>query len=375
VVLLVGALLLGRSLIRLLNTDLGVDADRVVTASLGLSLNRDLTGAQQAALVNRVLDDVRTLPGVIATGIGTVLPPTKSRIVLTLRATNAVSYQAAAIPATPGYFPALAARLVKGRLFTDADDENHPPVMIMSVETAQHFFGNGDPIGRTLSLPVFRDGATHNADMTLVGVIADVKYSGLERPADNAIFRPFAQQPWPNVYLIARTKNDTRALVSALQRRITQVDPGIVVTAVKSLDDVVLDAAAQPRLRTLLTAGLATLTLLLAAVGLYGVISRSVTQRTNEFGIRMALGARPIDIVRMVVREGMLLAGIGVALGSALGYVAARLLATLLFGITPTDVVSFTLAGGCLLVFALGASYLPARKATRVDPAIALRAE
>jgi putative ABC transport system permease protein len=222
---------------------------------------------------------------------------------------------------------------------------------------------------------VFRDGATHNADMTLVGVIADVKYSGLERPADNAIFRPFAQQPWPNVYLIARTKDDTRALVLALQRRITQVDPGIVVTAVKSLDDVVLDAAAQPRLRTLLTAGLATLTLLLAAVGLYGVISRSVTQRTNEFGIRMALGARSIDIVRMVVGEGMLLAGVGVALGSALGYVAARLFATLLFGITPTDVVSFTLAGGCSLVFALCASYLPARKATRVDPAIALRAE
>jgi len=375
VVLLVGALLLSRSLIRLLHTDLGVDVEHVVTASMGLSLNRDLTGAQQSALVNRVLDDMRTLPGVIATGIGTVLPPTESRIVLTLRGTNAVSYQAAAIPATPGYFPALGVRLVKGRLFTDGDDENQPPVMIMSVETAKHFFGDGDPIGRTLSLPVFRDGATHNADMTLVGVIAEVKYSGLERPADNSIFRPFAQQPWPNAYLLARTNGDTRALTSVLQRRIAQVDSGIVVSAVKSLDDVVLDAAAQPRLRTLLTAGLAFITLALAAVGLYGVISRSVTQRINEFGIRMALGATSADIVRMVVGEGMVLAVIGVALGSALGYVGARLLSTLLFGITPTDAVSFTLAAGCLLLFAMCASYLPARRATRVDPAVALRAE
>jgi putative ABC transport system permease protein len=375
VVLLVGALLLGRSLIRLLHTDLGVEVDHVVTASLGLSLNRDLTGAQQVALVNRVLEDARSLPELSATGIGTVLPPTESRIVLTLRGDNGIGYQAAAIPATPGYFPALGVRLVKGRLFSDVDDENHPPVMIMSTETARHFFGDGDPIGRTLSLPVFRDGATHNANMTLVGVIADVKYSGLERPADNAIFRPFAQQPWPNVYLIARTKDDTRALTSVLPRRIAQLDPGIVVSAVKSLDDVVLDAAAQPRLRTLLTAGLATLTLLLAAVGLYGVISRSVTQRTNEFGIRMALGATPIDIIRMVVGEGMVLAVFGVALGSALGYIGARLLATLLFGITPTDVISFTVAASCLLLFALIASYLPARRATEIDPANALRAE
>ena len=375
VVLLVGALLLGRSLIRLLHTDLGVDVDHVVTASLGLSLNRDLSGAQETALVNRVLDDVRTLPGVSVAGIGTVLPPTESRIVLTLRGTDAVSYQAAAIPATSGYFTALGVRLVKGRLFTDADNETQPPVMIMSVETARHFFGDGDPIGRTLSLPVFRDGATHNADMTLVGVIAEVKYSGLERPADNAIFRPFAQQPWPNVYLIARTKDDIRALTSVLQRRIAQVDPDMVVSAVKSLDDVVLDAAAQPRLRALLTAGLAFITLTLAAVGLYGVISRSVTQRTNEIGIRMALGATSGDIITMVVGEGMLLAIVGVSLGSALGYLAARLLTTLLFGVTPADAVSFALAASCLLLFALIASYLPARRATTVDPSVALRTE
>ncbi len=375
VVLLVGALLLGRSLIQLLNTDLGVEVDHVVTASMSVSLNRDLSSAQQIDVVNRVIDDVRTLPGVSTAGVGTVLPPTESRIVLTLRGDQGLSYQAAAIPATPGYFSALGVRLLKGRFFTDADDENHPPVMIMSADAARHFFGDGDPLGRTLALPVFKDGKTSNATMTLVGVIADVKYSGLEHPADNSIFRPYVQQPWPNVFLIARTNGDPGTLTSILQRRIAQVDPAMVVSKVSTLDDVVLNAAAQPRLRTLLTAGLAVLTLALAAVGLYGVISRSVTQRTNEIGIRMALGATSNNIIALVLREGMTLAAAGVVLGVAISYVGARLMTALLFGIAPTDAVSFALASGSLLLFALAASYLPARRATAIEPVVALRAE
>jgi putative ABC transport system permease protein len=211
--------------------------------------------------------------------------------------------------------------------------------------------------------------------MTLVGIIAEVKYSGLARPADNSIFRPFAQQPWPNVFLIARTQGDSRTITSALQRRITQVDPAIVVSRVSPLDAVVLDAAAQPRLRTMVIGGLAGLALALAAVGLYGVISRSVTQRTNEIGIRMALGATWTDIVSMVVGEGMALAVAGVVLGIAISYAATRALATFLYGITPTDAVSFGLASMSLLLFALIASYLPARKASRIDPAVALRGE
>ena len=373
VVLLVGSLLLGRSLVRLLHTDLGVEVDHAVTASLSLSSNRDLTAVQQLAVANRVVDDVRTFPGVSVAGIGTVLPPAESRIVLTLRGDNAISYQAAAIPATPGYFQALGIRLLKGRFFTDADDENHPPVMIMSADTARHFFGEGDPLGRTLSLPVFKDGKTGNRTMTLVGVIAEVKYSGLEKAADNSIFRPFAQQPWPNVFLIARTQGDTHALTAALQRRIAQVDPAIVVTKVSPLDAVVLDAAAQPRLRTTVIGGLAGLALALAAVGLYGVISRSVTQRTNEIGVRMALGATWTDITTMVIGEGMVLAVAGVVLGIALSYASTRVLATFLYGITPTDAVSFGVASASLLLFALIASYLPARKASRIDPAVALR--
>jgi putative ABC transport system permease protein len=375
VVLLVGAILLGRSLARLLNTDLGVVTERVATASMNLSLDRELTGAQQAALVDRVIDRVRGLPGVTSAGIGTSLPPRESRILLTLRGQNAIDYQAAAIPVTPGYFPALGIRLLKGRFFTEADDGDHPHVMIMSADTARHFFGDGDPLGQTLSLPVFRDAAQRNATMTLVGVISDVKYSGLDRAADNAVYRPFAQQPWPNVFLVARTASNPAAVTTTLQRQIAGVDRAIAVSAVSTLGDVVLDAATQPRFRTLLLGTLAALALALAAVGLYGVVSYSVSQRNAEIGIRMALGATALDVVGMIVREGFVLAAAGVVIGVAGAYALSRTLEALLYGVAATDPASFIFASAVLFLFSLVASYLPARRATRIDPATALRAE
>jgi predicted permease len=375
VVLLVGAILLGRSLAGLLNTDMGVVTDRVATASMNLSLDRELTGAQQSALVDRVIDRVRGLPGVTSAGIGTSLPPRESRILLTLRGQNAVDYQTAAIPVTPGYFPALGIRLLKGRFFTEADDGDHPHVMIMSAGTAQHFFGDGDPLGQTLHLPVFRDGAQRNATMTLVGVIGDVKYSGLDRAADNAVYRPFAQQPWPNVFLVARTASNPAAITTTLQRQIAGVDRAIAVSSVSTLGDVVLDAAAQPRFRTLLLGTLAALALALAAVGLYGVVSYSVSQRNAEIGLRLALGATARDVMGMIVGEGFALGAAGVVIGVAGAYALSRTLQALLYGVAPTDPASFVFASAVVFLFSLVASYLPARRATRIDPATALRAE
>jgi len=375
IVLLVGAMLLGRSLVGLMRTDLGVVTNHVVTASMSLALNRELSGAQQIAITNRVLDRLRELPGVRSVGVGTSLPPKQSRILLSLRGNNAVDFQAAAVPATPGYFSTLGIRLLKGRLFTDADDADHPPVMIVTSDTARHFFGEGDPIGRTLSLPVFRDGVTRQRTITLVGIIGNVKYSGLERGPGSAIYRPFAQQPWPNLFLVARTDGDTTALRATLQRQIAEVDRAISTSSMSTLDDVVSEAAAQPRFRTLLLAALAALALALAAVGLYGVVSYSVSQRTAEIGIRMALGATASDVVRMIVGEGMWLELGGVALGIAGAYALSRTLATLLYGVDPTDPASFVFGSTFLVIFALLASYVPARRATRIDPAVALRAE
>ena len=380
VMLLVGALLLGRSLVRLLNTDIGVNTTGVVTATLDLAFDRDLTAASQTALVNRVLERIGGLPGVTATGAGTGLPPTAGRIILTLsrndeRTGVPGSYRAQAVPATPGYFSTLGIPLVRGRFFTDADNVDSPPTMIMTAGTARRFFGDGDPIGRTLGLPVIKDGVQTSAMMTLVGVIRDVKYSGLERPADDAIYRPFAQQPWPSLFLVARVERDEAALIAALEREIAAIDPGIQVSDVAALETVVADAAAQPRFRTWLLGAFAVLALSLAAVGLYGVLAYLVSQRTRELGIRIALGASERDVVRMIVGEGMIMAAMGVTSGAAGAYALAKMLAAVLYGVTPTDATSFVSAAGCVLPLAWLASYIPARRATAIDPAVALRAE
>jgi putative ABC transport system permease protein len=371
-------MLLGRSLFRVLETDLGVVTDRVATTSLSLDVDRQLTAAQQTALIDRVVETFRGVPGTEAVGVGASLPPHANRIILTMRRTGdagPVDYRAIAIPATPGYFSTPRIPLLRGRLFTEADDASRPQVIVMSAATARRFFGEGDPIGRTMSLPTFRDGAAAQAEMTLVGVIGDVKYSGLDQAPDDAVYRPFAQQPWPSVFLVARTAGDPASLAQTLRERLSRIDPALSVTAVNTLDDVISDEAAQPRFRTLVLAALAGLALTLAAVGLYGVVGYSVSQRTGEIGVRMAIGASATDIIMMIVREGMQMATVGVALGIAGAYALARLLTGLLYGVAPNDAPSFAIACLSLLLFALIATYSPAYRATRIDPSIALRAE
>jgi len=375
-VLLVGAALLGRSLARLMHTDLGVHSAGVVTASMNLAFGGRPTDAMALERVTRVLARISQLPGVTAAGAGTSLPPNASRIVVTLRrAGESVDYRAAAVVATPGYFDALGMRLVSGRLFTPGDDLDHPPVMIMNVDTAKRFFGPGDPIGRTLSLPVLRNGRNISEDMTLVGIVSNVKYSGLDAAADDAVYRPFAQQAWVAPYLVARTAGDPRGLVPVLGRAIAEADPGAVVSDVRSLDEIVSDAASAPRFRTLLLGAMAALALAIAIVGLYGVMAHSVAQRTKEVGIHMALGARRSAVLWMVLREGLAVAGAGVAAGVALSVLSTRLLRGLLYGVAPTDMVSYGIAAASLLTVAAIATYIPARHAAAVDPLIALRHE
>ena len=375
-VLLVGAALLGRSLVRLMHTDLGVDSAGVVTASMNLAFGGRPTDAVALERVTRVLARLSQLPGVTAAGAGTSLPPNASRIVVTLRrAGESVDYRAAGVVATPGYFDALGMRLVSGRLFTPGDDLDHPPVMIMNVDTAKRFFGPGDPIGRTLSLPVLRNGRNISQDMTLVGIVSNVKYSGLDAAADDAVYRPFAQQPWVAPYLVARTAGDPRGLVPVLGRAIAEADPGAVVSDVRSLDDIVSDAASAPRFRTLLLGAMAALALAMAIVGLYGVMAHSVAQRTKEVGIHMALGARQSAVLWMVLREGLAVAGAGVAAGVALSVLSTRLLRGLLYGVAPTDTVSYGVAAASLFAVAAIATYIPARHAAAVDPLMALRHE
>jgi putative ABC transport system permease protein len=379
VVLLVSASLLGRSLVSLLRTDMGIVPDRVATASINLAMGRTLTSAQQADLVARIVDRIAGSPGVVAAGAGTSRPPDVSRMRLTMtrpgQASVRASYQAAAVPVTPGYFQALGIQLQRGRLFTGADHAQAPPVVILSASTARRLFPDRDPVGERIGLPVARDGTNTTEEMTVVGVTADVKFNGLDQQADDVVYRPFAQQPWLSAFVVARTGGDADALAARLARDVAAVDPAIAVSDARSMDAVLAAVTVEPRLRSLALAGVSLLALLVAGVGLHGVIAYSVSQRRAELGVRMALGADGPRIRRMVVAEGLALAVAGVAIGVLGAFGAARLLAGFLYGVAATDAASFAIAAAGALIAGVAASYVPARRASLTDPAVVLRGE
>jgi putative ABC transport system permease protein len=378
VVLLVGASLLGRSLARLMQTDIGVKTGNVTAALIDLSFGRTISFAEQRVSIERIVERVGALPGVTSAGAGVSLPPNLALLRITMdrvdeapgRPTN---YMVAAVTATPGYFSTLGIRLRQGRFFTAGDDMDHQHVMIMTASTARQIFNDPNPLGRTMGLPLLSDKGKGNAQAILVGVVDDVKYSGLDVAADPVIFRPLAQQPWPSMFVVAHTVNDSPGFASTLRRTIAAVDSAIAIQSVDTLDGLVSDAAAQPRFRTVVVVSMAILAVVLAGVGLYGVVAYAVAQRTAEIGIRIALGAAHGDIIRLVLREGMWLAVGGVAIGLTAARALTRLVAALLYGVQTNDVVSFVAAGAGLLLVAMLASYVPARRAIGIDPLVALR--
>jgi putative ABC transport system permease protein len=278
-------------------------------------------------------------------------------------------YEINAIPVTPDFFRALGVPLLRGRAFTDADVKDRPPVMIMDAATAARLYGD-HPLGHTLSLP---STSGRNIPYTLVGVVGDVRYKGLARPPAAAIYLPCAQQPWSTAYLVAATNGDPAAIASDLQRAIGAVDRHIGVLAVHSLEEIMSQQVAQPRFRAITLLSIALLAILLAATGVYGVIAYSVSQRTSEFGVRIALGATGGDIARLVLREGIRFAVAGCVLGLAGAYVLTSTLTAFLSDIGPTDTVSYIFAAAFAAAVAGFASIVPARRATTVDPVVALR--
>lgn len=375
-VLLVSATLVGRSLARLMTTDLGVSPDHVATASLNFAFGQRPAEAEVVRRVDDLLDRIGQIPGVQTAAAGTSLPPQASRLRMTLRREGeSVDYAASGVPVTPAYFAALHIPLIQGRLFTDADDASHPAVMIMSADTARRFFGPGDVIGRTMKVPqaTWLNVRKESLDMALVGVIGNVKYSGLAVPPDDAIYRPFAQQPWIAPFLVARTTVDPAALLPSIQRVIAAAGPGIVVSGVRTLDSIMTEASAQPRSQTIALTTLTTLALAMAAVGLYGIVAFSVAQRTKEIGIRIALGATRSRVLLMALGEGITIGVLGLLVGVAAALAVVRVLRASLYGVSPTDPLAFVAAAAVLLAVALVASYIPAIRATGVDPLVALR--
>jgi len=379
VMLLIAAGLLLRNFNRLLHTSPGFDPQNVVTARFRLPDAR-YSYPKQIGFYEELLPDLAAVPGVQAVAATAPLPLSGSRY--SLRVDLVASAPVADAPSasfgmvSPGYFHAMRVPFVRGRDFSVADSDAAPRVAVVNDSFARTYFPGQDPIGQRI-----RPGLSTTEKETpwreIVGVVADIKHGALTEADQPAFFIPFAQGLISPLYLIVRTAGDPagQGIAEDIRKALARKDPELALYDVKPLDAYLATSVASERFETLLLAVFAGLGLTLTAVGLYGVVAYGVAQRTREFGIRLALGARSGEVLGMVVRSGLALAGIGLAVGVVMAALVTRLLATALHGIDPLDPVTFGAVAAVLFVVAMVASYVPARRATRVDPISALRTE
>jgi putative ABC transport system permease protein len=279
-------------------------------------------------------------------------------------------------PIGPDYFVTVGAPMVKGRQFTPQDDPDHPAVVIVNESFVRRYFPSEEPLGRRLKIgPPERHwrGQRLSGTFEIVGVVRDVKSAGLQAATEPTYYVPATQAPLQDMTLLVRTTTEPTSIVPALRQAVWSIDPNQPISNVNTMEQIVSESISRPRLNTTLMGLFGALALILAAVGIYGLLSYTVTQRTQEMGIRMALGAQVGDVLRLVLKQGMVLAIIGQAIGLAGAFALTRLIRGLLFGVTPTDVTIFIAVTGVLSTIALLACYLPARRATKVDPLVALR--
>jgi putative ABC transport system permease protein len=378
VVLLVGAGLLVRSFLHLEQVDPGFQPQNLLVMQLSVPKNKYSEPAQQDQFYRQMLAEVRNLPGVKSAGAVSVLPMSGggSSRTFTIEGRELAPGQQAphgdSWAATSDYFKTMTIPLVKGRYFTEGDTATAPGVAIVDEELARKFWPNEDPVGKRISFegpddkPRWRE---------IVGVVGHVKNRGLDGESRPQFYFPHQQLPQGSMYLVVQSAGDPTSLTAAVRGAIQKVDKDLPVFRVTTMERMVEDSLAQRRFSMLLLGIFASVALVLAVVGLYGVMSYTVTQRTHEIGIRMALGASTRDILKMVVGHGMLLAVIGVGLGVGASFLLTRAMTSLLFNVSATDPVTFVSISLLLVVVAFLASYLPARRAMRVDPMLALRYE
>ena len=382
VMLVMGAGLLIKSFWRLQRVDPGFRPEHVLSASLTLPFSKYSQPEQINAFFNQLSDGVANVPGVQSAAIAYDHPLQTNWIdsfEIEGRVTPVDSRGLSANfnPIGPDYFVTIGAPLVKGRQFTLQDDQDHPGVVIVNEAFVRHYFPNEEPLGRRLKLSpparIWRNQRLTSSE--IVGVVRDVKSAGLQADSEPTYYVPAAQAPLQDMTMVVRTTTEPESIVPALRRAVWSIDPNQPISNVETMEQVVSDNIAQPRLNMVLMGLFGGLALVLAAVGIYGLLSYAVTQRTQEMGIRLALGAQVSDVMALVLKQGMVLALIGEAIGLAGAFALTRLIRGLLFGVTPTDATIFIAVVGVLTFIALLACYLPARRATKVDPLKALRYE
>jgi putative ABC transport system permease protein len=376
-VLLIAAGLLIKSFIRIQQASPGFNPQNVVTMDVSLPKAKYQTDAQAATFFRQALDRISTAPGVEHVALATSLPLTSSW-------QNSFAIEGKPMQPNPhahgaiiggSYFPTMQIPVVRGREFTAIDKADSKPVIIVDANIVRAYFGNEDPIGKRIALtsegseqkPLWRE---------IVGVVGSVKHTNpLDIETKGQFYLPFEQSMQKHMMIAARTSTDPLSVAPAIRREILAIDPEQPISRVRSMEDILNDFVAQPRFNMILLGGFAALALILAAVGVYGVMAYSVTQRTHEIGVRMALGAQRADVLRMVLYNAMAIAGIGLAIGVVASLLASRVLGALLFGVSPNDPLTFLGISLLLAIIAAVASYLPAYRATRIDPLIALRYE
>jgi putative ABC transport system permease protein len=375
--LLVGAGLMLKSFAKLQRSDFGFNPERVLTVQVLLPFPKYTEAAKRLQFLDQSLQRIEALPGVEAAGATNFLPLTGFWGTLSF----ALEGQPASNPgdepeadnrtASPNYFRTMGIGLKEGREFTEQDRDGSKKVLLVN-ETLARKLGSGEsPVGKRLNL-----GDANQPDWwEVVGVVKDIKSFGLEKETHAEIFRPFAQVPFPIMAFTIRATNDPLALAAAVRKEIWSVDPDQPLFKVIGLEQLAAESVTIRRVSIILLGVFAALALLIAAVGIYGVMSYTVMQRTGEIGIRMALGAKQSDVVRMVVGQGSLLAFTGVGFGLIAAFLVARLISSLLYGVSAADPLTFVTAPLISVAAALLACYLPARRAARVDPMVALRNE
>lgn len=372
-ILLVGSGLLIQSLKNLEGVHLGFRSQGLITFQLSPPVSKYPINGSARTLYRSVLDALQTIPGVRGAAVSSGIPfgagnytshpmLTTGQSVLPAETMVPIDWRIV----SPGYFSTMDIPLVRGRDFTDADVGPAPPILV-SEATAKKFWGDEDPLGRTLTRS-----ADRKTSFTVIGVVGDVRNTSLNQESP-ALYYPMSWRVWPLMDVVVRTTLPAASVMPAVRERIHRVDSQLALANVRTMDDWLSSTAAQPRLNTILLTIFAAIAMLIAAIGIYGVLAYSVNQRSREIGLRMALGATKASVLKLVVREGMLVALTGIGVGIVGGLALGRAISSLVFGVTAHDPRTFAIVGITLALVALAACLVPARRAAGVDPMIALR--
>jgi predicted permease len=376
-VLVIAAGLLVRTFLRLLSVDPGFKASHVLTFELSLPSSQYREKDRIVAFYQRALERLHSIPGVQSAGIIETAPLDGATEGTVIRIPDHPAANAKENPfanyniASPGYFSTVGTPVLRGRDFLETDTVNTTPVVIINNAMAKKFWPGEDPIGKQVGL-----GSPEFPAMTVVGIVADVKHLSLREDPGPEMYVPYTQRPYPSMltmHVVLRTKTDPASVMERVREAVGLLDPDVPVAKLTALATLVDDSLAGPRFSMLLLAAFAALAVLLATIGMYGVISYSVAQRTREIGIRMVLGAQRRNVVGMVLGQGAGLTALGLTIGLVTALGVTRMMRSVLYGVQTTDALTFGSVSVLLVGIALLACYVPARRATRVDPMIALR--